>query len=68
MENDLLQKPFLTNSDISKILGCSPSKVSRIKKIIENTLISQGKKLITNDVPTCLFRQVMNLDEKSYSV
>jgi DNA polymerase III delta subunit len=65
MKIELLKKPFLSNSDICAILDCSSAKASRIKRIIEKNLNSQGKKMITNDVPTYLFKQVMNLDEKA---
>jgi hypothetical protein len=64
MVKEILEKPFLTNTDISRILGCSSSKASRIRKTIENDLKKQGKRLITNDVPTALFVEVMNLNVK----
>ena len=66
MENELLQKTFLTNKDISKIMNCSSSKATVIKNKIRELLKKQGKDLFTDDIPTSLFRQFMNMDVKLY--
>ena len=57
-----LEKPFVSNTDIVKFLKCSPSKASRIRKHIEDKLAAQGRQLATNDIPTKLFLEFMNLD------
>jgi len=57
--NAILQKPFLTNSDIMLVLKCSASKASRIRRQIGETLKKQGKILMTNDVPTKCFLDFM---------
>jgi len=59
---ELLNKPFLNNKDISKLLECSPSKASRIRQQIATRLEAQGKTLLTNDIPTKLFVEIMCLD------
>jgi len=56
---ELLRKPFLTNTDIMRILNCSASKASRIKRSIKELLEKQGKTLLTNDVPTKCFLELM---------
>ena len=61
----LLDKPFLTNRDIMKVMSCSASKAARIKRIIKAELAKQGKALVTNDVPTKLFIELVNLDANS---
>jgi len=65
LHEQVLDKPFLNNTDIAKLLGCSPSKASRIKRIIKGKLQEQGKQLVTNDIPTKLFVELMNLDAKN---
>jgi len=61
----LLDKPFLSNTDIMKIMRCSRAKAQRIKSIIKAKLVEQGKELYTNDVPTKLFIELVNLDANS---
>ena len=55
----ILQKPFLTNTDIMRVLDCSASKASRIKRQISEALKKQGKILMTNDIPTKCFLDFM---------
>ena len=59
----ILNKPFLTNSDIMLILNCSASKASRIRRKIRELLESQGKILMTNDIPTKCFLDFMCYDD-----
>jgi len=65
MTNKVLEKPFLTNRDIAELMSCSDSKVSRIKRIVKAKLKEQGRELATNDIPTKLFIELMNLDVQS---
>lgn len=59
---EALQKPFLSCTDIASILSCSSSKASRIRQEIQKRLAKDGKQLLTNDVPTKLFIEIMCLD------
>jgi len=59
---EILEKPFLNNQDIVKILRCSPSKASRIKGLIVDELAKRGRIAVTTDIPTKLFIELMNLD------
>ena len=65
MSLEILQKPFLNNADIAKVMSCSASKACRIKRIIKAELEKQGKRLVTNDIPTKLFVELVNLDANS---
>jgi len=59
---EVLAKPFLTCQDISQILNCSASKASRIRQQIRKQLAKENRQLLTNDIPTKLFVQIMCLD------
>ena len=65
MDKEVLSKAFLTNADIAKLMCCSASKASKIRRIVRLELEQMGKRLVTNDIPTKLFVELMNLDVES---
>lgn len=62
MKINLLEKPLLTITDIVKLLSCSRTKAMSIRNIIKKRLEAKGKQLVTGDIPTKLFVELMNLD------
>jgi hypothetical protein len=56
---EIFSKPFMSNADIITVLNCSACKASRIKSKIRKQLELNGKKLMTNDIPTKAFLDFM---------